>query len=100
MSSIRAFRKIGSETAELNKVQDNVELALGPLLKSPIIDGVLISVQLEAGVNTVNHTLGRLPIGWLLVSPEANAQVWQLAKSKTLLTLQASAPITTSLWVF
>lgn len=100
MNSIRAFRKFGSDSDEMNRVQDNVEIALEPLIISPIIDGVLISASLVAGVNTVNHKLGRKPQGWILVAPQANESVWQLAADKNVLTLEASGNITTSLWVF
>ena len=97
---IRSFRKLGASD-ELNKVQDNIEYALGPVFGSAIIDGVLLpNVALQAGLNVVDHKLGREPRGWILVSPQANESVWSTGQSRSSLQLNASGVITTSLWVF
>lgn len=97
---IRSFRKLGASD-ELNKIQDNIEYALGPVLGSAIIDGVLLrDVVLQAGLNIVDHKLGREPRGWLLVSPQANEQVWSSGQTRASLLINASGPITSSFWVF
>lgn len=97
---IRAFRKLGASD-ELNKVQDNIEAALGPVLGSAIIDGVLLSnVELQTGLNVVAHKLGREPRGWILVSPQANESIWSSGQTRSTLLINASGPITSSFWVF
>jgi hypothetical protein len=97
---IRSFRKLGASD-ELNKVQDNIEYVLGPVLSSAIIDGVLLNdVKLVSGLNVVDHKLGREPRGWIVVSPQANEQIWSSGQTRSTLLLNASGPITSSFWVF
>lgn len=99
--SLRALRKLNSPTPDLNKVQDNVELALRPVLQSAILAGVQVNdVELTTSPATVSHTLGRQPQGWLLVGQNADARVWSTARDRNILTLQASAACTVSLWVY
>ncbi len=71
--------------------------------KREIGQGVLVSgVELATGsANSVAHNLGRKPKGWLVVSPQADARIWQSATpDATYLYLNASAAVTTALWVF
>jgi hypothetical protein len=83
------------------RLQDNVQNALTPLLKLPISDGVLITgIMLKAGQpNKISHTLSRQPRLWILADQSANANVWRTGWDALLLTLQTSADCTVALWV-
>lgn len=86
---------------ELNKVQQNLQNALNPILKSAIVAGLQIdNVALSTSPTDVDHKLGRLPQGWLLVDRSSDATVWATAKNKSVLTLTASAATVVSLWVY
>lgn len=100
MSRVRAYRKLDG-ASDLGQVQDYIEYVLQPLLKCPLIDGTLLeNLDLATGPNIVDHKLGREPRGWYIVSPKANESVWQTASTRSSLTLNASGPITLSLWCF
>lgn len=97
---IRSFKKVGASD-ELNKIQDNISYALDPIIGSPIINGVLLkNVVLKAGLNIVDHKLGRVPQGWIVVSPQANESMWSSGQTGSSLLINASGPITSSFWVF
>lgn len=100
MSRVKALRKIGG-SPELNKAQDYTDLALAPVLACPLIDGFLLeNIELATGPNIVDHKLDREPRGWFIVSPKAEASIWETGRTRSSLVLNASAPVTLSLWCF
>ncbi len=103
---MKAFKTVSTESDDLQKVQRNVAEAIGPLLSSQVVDGLLITgVRLESGqLNVVFHGLGRELTGWIVVGQDANAVVWDdqgdnVLKSKTL-RLRTTADTIVNLWVF
>jgi hypothetical protein len=98
---MRSLKKLASDSAEFNRFQEYVQATLGPLLQSPLLDGVLISgVALTTAPLEIDHKLGRQPQGWILVSPDAEETVWQVSVDKRTLVLQASGSLTSNLWIF
>ena len=75
-----------------------------PVLKSDIIDGVLVEgIVLATGANRVPHTLSRVPRGWIIVDRNAAATVYKTPTGITdslTMALTASAPITISVCFF
>lgn len=103
---LKQVKKISSDIREVNQLQENVEQVLSPIIDKEILDGILIKdVQLVTGQdNIVSHLLGRDLVGWIVTRQKSNAVVWDsqdssTSKSRTL-TLNCSANVTISLWVF
>lgn len=106
---LKAFRKIRVKEQQLDDVQTNIANTLSPVLKSLIIDGVLVKdIELANGVNRVNHTLGRLPEGWIIVDRNSAATVFKtiptsaantITDSSTI-SLTSSGAVTVSIWFF
>lgn len=102
---LKSFKKLGSESEETNRIQENITAALEPFLRSEVVNGVLLKgIKLQTGApNKVNHSLGRAPQGWIVVRQNANSVIWQVNASElisTTLQLEASANVTIDLWVF
>jgi hypothetical protein len=67
----------------------------------PFMDGRLIeSVSISTGTTEISHGLNRTPVGWFIVTKNANGNVWEVSKSRTKLTLDTSTNLTASIWVF
>jgi hypothetical protein len=102
---MKAYKKKGLDD-NINKVQDNVQLALNPIINSPIINGILLSnITLTSGQdNIIEHKLGRELRGYLVVKKSANSNIWDLQDinklSRLTLNLQCSTNCVISLWVF
>ena len=106
---LRAFRKIRVKDQQLDDVQTNVANTLTPVLKSLIVDGVLIKdIDLVSGVNRINHTLGRVPEGWIIVDRNTTATVFKtipttaantITDSSTI-SLTSSGTVKVSIWFF
>lgn len=101
---VRDYKKLGGSD-ESNRVQDNVETALRPILASPIVNGVLLTgVTLANGVTTVEHKLGRTLRGWIIVGQNANASIWDSQAGNNLaartLILNSNAIVTVNIWCF
>lgn len=75
---------------------------LNPLLKNQLSQGQLISnISLNAGVNVINHLLGRTQIGFIITDIDAAAQIYRSAPLNNLtLSLTSDNPCTVSLWCF
>lgn len=101
---LKSMKKIQSPDRVMNTIQDNVETALRPLLTNPLLDGTLIEgVSIVTGTpKTIEHGLGRAARGWFVISPQAEASVWETSSAlptKTLI-LNSSANIDLKLWVY
>lgn len=100
------LRKIQTAEFQLQKIQDNVELALKEIEIKPFMNGVMISnVRLLAGQdNIVNHGLKIVPIGWAILRKNATGDVWDSAtvnpRPELSLILKSSVNLTVSIWIF
>lgn len=105
MAKPRFFRKINSEDRELQQVQFNIEQAVAPFIKSPILNGRLeTSINLTSGDNKIEHKLGRKIIGYIIVSQSASIDIYDNIPTSTdgekYLTLNSSANAVISAWFF
>lgn len=104
--SLANFKKVGSDNNDLQKVQNNVEAAVNPIISKEIVDGNLIkNVQLRAlEVIYVKHGLGRPPLGWIVVRKRGDVRIWDVQdsndKPKSTLALTCSHDIVVDLWIF
>jgi hypothetical protein len=87
----------------LDLMQTKWASTLNPLLALPIVAGNQISnVVLTANKPlAINHLIQRMPQGWFLTDINANTAVWRTAVyTNTTITLESSANVTISLWVY
>jgi len=90
-----------STVSEFERMQTRWMSELNPALSNPLLKGRQIdSVALQTGDNTVDHMLGRQPIGWFIVDLNANEGVYKVSWSPTSLVLNSSGPVTVSLYVY
>lgn len=102
--AIKEFKRIDTESRELNKIQDNIKEWCNQVNKT-FNDGIILD---EASVGTttvlIEHKLGRMIQGWGIVDINADARVWRDATSTADLTrflpLKASASATIKLYVY
>ena len=99
----KGVKALNTDNDVLNRVQDNLIQAIEPLTRAPMSNGVFITgTALTAGGNTINHGLGRKPLGYVVVStttasyfsdniPTANSTSFDLG---------STAATTVNLWVF
>lgn len=85
----------------LQTVENNVAASLARVLPVLLLDYVLVSATLAANTPlALAHKLGRQPQGWFAIDIDANATLSRVSWSTTLLTLNASADCSATLWVF
>ncbi len=106
MANIKAFKTISSDDKNITKLQSNISASLDSIVKSPIIDGVLIkNVLLDSTqVNEISHKLDRIPQGYVITRQRAQADIWDSQDtntnaSKTFL-LECSANVYVDIWFF
>ena len=87
----------------LNLMQNRWGSVLNPVLQNPLLYGNLIAdVALTTGDNTINHRLGREPLGYIIVAVDAAAVIYQVASTMPNLTLVLNSDVdcTISIYVF
>ena len=86
---------------DVQNALEGLYVPLQAILKIPLLDGVLKSdVEVTTSQATLRHGLGRRPLGWILVTKDANANVWEVSRNDTELVLDSSATVTVDVWVF
>ena len=104
MSNLRGFKKVNSDNSELAKVQENIDVALKPVLDAAIISGILVKQVslLSTQDNIIDHKLGREYRGYIVVDKNANANIWTASTKfkQSQLVLATSIDVVVSLWVF
>ncbi len=98
--AIKDLETIQFDDEKINRMQAFNKKFCAQFLNKEIIDGRLVAINLSAGSNTVNHGLGRKPIGYWVVSKSANIDIWGNSFNETSLTLSSSGTVTGSIWVF
>lgn len=101
---MKDLKKIKGTTAELTRLQSNLDNWAQTMQKTGIVNGVLLQdiSLVSSTINTVEHKLGRTPLGYIVVTKNANANIWNEVSTFTskFLMLQCSSDVTISLWVF
>lgn len=103
---LKSFKKLVTDDKHSTQVQNNIEQVLTPILRSPIIDGVLMTeLCLTAGVsNEVKHKLGRKPLGWIVVRKRKDSRIWDLQDTNpqptNTLSIACSHDCVVDLWIF
>ena len=102
---IQTIPKVQTTDRTINQLQDYIGGAIGGILKLPLNNSVhLKNVSLAIGSNTINHTLGRELIGWLIVRQRAGANIYDTQDTNALpdktLVLVSDATATVDLIVF
>ena len=100
----KRFKKINTQSYELNTVQENVASTLDAVSTLPLVNGNLLeNVSLSVGDNSVPHGLQRLR-GWIIVRRDGVSDIYDKQTGNALkqrtLELNSSAAVTVSLWVF
>jgi hypothetical protein len=89
---------------KINRLMDNLNYCLNPIVASEIIDGVLVKeVSLNTGTNSVAHQLGRKPNGWIIVRKNNFGDVYENSVNNTPnqnIILVSSANLKCDFWFF
>lgn len=96
---------VQSTDRNMNQLQQNINEAMQPLLQNALLNGQLLAnVKLLSGPNIINHGLGRVLQGWLIVRQRAAGTVYDLQDANTqpalTLALTASANTNVDLYVY
>jgi len=97
---VKEFRKIYTQDDELNRVQDSAKATFDSFSREPLINKIELSGTIATGGTTLQHALGKVPAGFLIVDKDANADVWRTDWTKTSITLKASAAVGVKLFLF
>lgn len=96
-----ALRKIQSSNRELMQVQEAVEFELKSILRSQILDGVLVTgLAVTTTATKFEHMLNRQPLGWIIVDKTGSASIYRTAWDRRTISLIGSGSDTISIWIF
>lgn len=86
----------------IERMQTTWATQLDPVVNFAPNQGLLLkNIALDAGVNVVNHLLGKNMQGWIIIDQNASASIYRSQPMNNLtITLTSNAPVTVSMWVF
>lgn len=84
----------------LNTVQKNVEDVVNSIEKLTLLNKAIVSNIVVNTSATIEHKLGRVPNGYFVIAKNANANIWNGALTDTQLTLNSSAAVTITIYIF
>lgn len=103
------LKRILTDKYELNAIQDNVDIELTKIQKSPLTNGkILEGVDLTSGTdNLISHGLGYVPRLVLPMVPNLDTRIWSpttaslngASASNQYVNLRCSATCTVDVWV-
>ena len=105
-NSLEDFKKINSSSPELNKVQQNIQNSIQPIVRKEIVDGILLqNICIEPDiVNEIHHSLGRPARGWSIARKRADARIWDIQDSNPnpsrTLSIACSHTVVIDIWIY
>lgn len=97
------FKRLNFKDQDLNRIQDNVDAAINPLLKLPLLDGIfLVDVTIKVTDTAIPHRLNRPFKGWVMTAKNAAGDIYEGTNTKPelFLVLKASSQVIVDLWIF
>lgn len=96
---------VQTDDRKLQLIQSNIANVLQPVLTNPLTYGQLFEdVTLKAGLNSINHGLGRTFRGWIIVRQRGPASFYDTQDTNTTpkltLNLVSSANVSVDIFVF
>jgi hypothetical protein len=101
--TLKKFVKISVEDYQLHTVQENASLVFDSLTASPLMDeSILKDIDVVSGSNKIDHKLGRVPVGWIMIGTDAAVDLYEEDSTlpNKILVLNASGTATIKLLVF
>lgn len=85
----------------INDVQTNVENSINTIDNIPIINNPIILSDVKInGATSIKHTLGRVPVGYIIIKNSIDAIVYNVSMNSTNIVLNASKNTTVSIYLF
>lgn len=99
--SIKAFKKIAQSTYQSARAQDNNEQFNNQFKDIPFLSGRRVQdIIVTTSTVKVDHKLGRMPLGYIILKQNADARIWYTAINDIQITFDSSATVTIDVWVF
>lgn len=94
------FNKIPTADESLNRIQENIRMALDPISTDIIFNRQEISAIVGISSKVIQHNLGRVPRGFIIVDKTAISDVRRVAWDSTTITLASNGLTTIKFWLF
>jgi len=94
------FNKIPTKDDDLNRIQENLRMAIDPLSTDIIFNRQEISIDVGTSNTVVFHNLKRTPRGWIIIDKTFSGDVRRVAWDNTSITLISSANTPIKIWLF
>lgn len=98
---LQPFKQEHFPDSTLRRLVSQLATWAGQFTNMPILQGRLIEdIAVTTATVTIDHKLGRTPRGWIICKKNADARVWETASTSRTITLDSSATVTVSIWIF
>lgn len=101
MALTESFKDFSTGELNQDKLQLNLKKYFSQFNDLIFLNGLLLqNVSISTSGSQVEHKLGRVPQGWIVMDKTAQGDVWRDSWDDKVIRLDASANTTINLWVF
>jgi hypothetical protein len=98
--SLQQFNKLPTDNDHLNRVQENIRIALDPISTDIIFNRQEIEAVVSTSNTKINHNLRRTPKGFIIIDKTAVGDVHRVNWDNQSITLISSANTIIKFWLF
>jgi hypothetical protein len=97
---LKPYKKLTGLPYDLSKTVQYVEEFTNQFIRNPFLIGNIFSVTVQASTVTINHGLGAVPLGWLILDKDANADIWRVSWDEKTIVLDSNITVNIKIWIF
>lgn len=101
MALTEKYRDFTLNDPNLDRMQSFIKSYLQQFDDLSFLNGVFVNnVTVTTSSTSIDHKLGRQPIGWIITDKNALADVYRVSWNDRVIILDSSATVTLNMWVF
>lgn len=97
---LKPYKKLTGLEYNLSKTVQFTEEFNKQFINNPFLVGNVFTATITPSTVTINHGLGSVPLGWIVLDQDADANIWKTSSDDKTITFDSSATVTIKVWIF
>jgi len=97
---LKPYKKLTGLEYNLSKTVQFTEEFNKQFINNPFLVGNVFTATITPSTATINHGLGSVPLGWIVLDQDAGANIWKTSSDDKTITFDSSATVNIKVWIF